>query len=123
MSAALRLSLVLYQETPGIWIGRGVEHDLSAEGRTIGETVRALLRLVDAHVLFDARHDRPPLSAFRPAPQPYWNAFAAGTHITLDQVGAQAPPDWHVCVAIARHVPRRHETTKAVSSPGASLRS
>lgn len=105
VSPALRLSLVLYQETPGVWVGRGIEHDLSAEGRTIGETVRALLRFVDAHALYDARHDRPPLSAFRPAPQAYWNAFSAGTHVSLAQLGAQAPPEWEICVAIARNRP------------------
>lgn len=102
---ANRLSLVLYQDTPGVWVGRGIEHDLTAEGRTIGETVRAVMRLVHAHVEFDARHDRAPLSAFRPAPQPYWNAFSAGTHVPLSQIGAMAPPDWEICVAIARQRP------------------
>lgn len=91
-----------------MWIGRGIEHDLSAEGRTIGETVRAILRLVDAHTSFDQRHDRPPLAAFRPAPQACWNAFAAGTHITLAQLGAIAPPQWDIAVAIARHRPTLH---------------
>src|SRR5262245_14864672 len=105
MSPGNRLSLVLYQDTPGVWIGRGIEHDLTAEGRTIGETVRAILRLVDAHSLFDARHDRAPLAGFRPAPQVYWNAFSAGTHVPLTQIGAMEPPDWEICVAIARQRP------------------
>jgi hypothetical protein len=95
----------LYQETPGVWVGRCIEHDLSAEGRAIGETVRAILRLVDAHTLFDARHDHAPLSAFRAAPQAYWNAFTTGTHITLAQLGAIAPPPWEIAVSIARHRP------------------
>ena len=107
MTTPKRLSIVLYQETPGVWVGRCVEHDLSAEGRTIGETVRAILRLVDAHTLFDARHDHPPLSAFRAAPQAYWNAFSTGTHITLDQLGATAPPPWEILVSIARYRPSR----------------
>jgi hypothetical protein len=100
-----RLSLVVYQETPGVWVGRGIEHDLTAEGRTIGETVRALLRLVHAHAAFDERHDRRPLSAFRPAPQPFWNAFSAGTPVPLVQLGALAPAHWEVTVAIARTRP------------------
>jgi hypothetical protein len=100
-----RLSLVVYQETPGVWVGRGVEHDLTAEGRTIGETVRAVLRMVDAHTAFDTRHDRPPLSAFRPAPQQYWNAFSAGTPVPLSQLGALHPADWEIAVAIARARP------------------
>src|SRR5215467_12976323 len=52
-----RLSLVVYQDVPGVWVGRGIEHDLTAEGRSIGETVRALLRMIQAHTAFDARHD------------------------------------------------------------------
>ena len=105
MTAQRRLSVVLYQETPGVWVGRGVEHDLSAEGRTIGETVRAMLRFVDAHSQFDVRHDRTPLSAFRPAPQAYWNAFETGTQVTLSQLGAEPLVHWDVSVAIASHRP------------------
>jgi hypothetical protein len=100
-----RLSLVVYQETPGIWVGRGIEHDVTAEGRTIGETVRAVLRMVHAHAAFDARHDRPPLSAFRAAPQLYWNAFSAGTHVPLAQLGALPPAHWDITVSIARSRP------------------
>lgn len=103
--APKRLSLVVYQETPGIWVGRGIEHDVTAEGRSIGETVRAVLRMMQAHAEFDARHDRPPLSAFRPAPQPYWNAFSCGTPVPLSQLGALPPADWDVSVAIARTRP------------------
>ena len=105
MSTAQRLSLVIYQDVPGVWIGRGIEHDLTAEGRSIGETVRALLRMIQAHTAFDARHDRPPLSTFRPAPQSCWNAFHGGTQVPLSQFGALAPVEWDVAVAIARQRP------------------
>ncbi len=105
MSAENRLRLVLYQDVPGLWIGRGIEHDISAEGRSIGETVRAILRMVAAHTAFDARHARAPLSAFRPAPQTYWNAFSAGTQVPLSQLGALPPLHWDVSVAIAHHRP------------------
>jgi hypothetical protein len=105
VSAGNRLSLVVYQDVPGVWISRGIEHDLTAEGRSIGETVRAVLRMVQAHAAFDTRHDRAPLSAFRPAPQSCWNAFSAGTQVPLSQIGALAPPEWAISVAIARHRP------------------
>lgn len=105
LSAGHRLSLVVYQDVPGVWVTRGIEHDLTAEGRSIGETVRAVLRMVQAHAAFDARHDRPPLSAFRPAPQSCWNAFSAGTLIPLSQLGALAPSDWTISVSIARQRP------------------
>ncbi len=115
MAAPKRLSIVLYQETPGVWVGRAIEHDLSAEGRTIGETVRAILRFVDAHSRFDVRHDITPLSAFRPAPQAYWNAFDNGTHVSLAQLGADPPQHWDVLVAIANRRPslRPHASVPA----------
>jgi hypothetical protein len=100
-----RLRLVVYQEVPGIWVGRGIEHDVSAEGRTIGETVRAILRMINAHIAFDERHDRQPLASFRPAAQPYWNAFHGGTPVPLSELGALPPAHWEISVAIARHRP------------------
>jgi hypothetical protein len=117
MSSGHRLSLVVYQDVPGVWVGRGIEHDLTAEGRSIGETVRAVLRMVDAHAAFDSRHDRAPLSAFRPAPQPFWNAFSAGTPIPLTQLGAMPPPDWDISVAIARHRPTEHRVPWPPAEP------
>jgi len=105
VNADHRLSLVVYQDVPGMWVGRGIEHDLTAEGRSIAETVRAVLRMVQAHAAFDARHDRAPLSSFRPAPQSCWNAYSAGTQVPLAQLGALAPPRWDITVAIARHRP------------------
>jgi hypothetical protein len=112
VNAQHRLSLVVYQDVPGVWVGRSIEHDLTVEGRSVGETVRALLRLIEAHSAFDARHDRMPLSAFRPAPQCCWNAFSAGTPIPLTQLGVLAPRKWDISVAIARHRPseRRPES-------------
>jgi hypothetical protein len=121
VSTAQRLSLVVYQDTPGVWVGRGIEHDLTAEGRSIGETVRALLRMIQAHTAFDARHDRAPLSAFRPAPQACWNAFHGGTPVPLAQFGALAPAEWDVTVAIARHRPteqRVHWPAQPAAGPG-----
>ncbi|HEY7290945.1 MAG TPA: hypothetical protein VH583_13995 [Vicinamibacterales bacterium] len=105
MSTGNRLSLVVYQDLPGVWVGRGIEHDLTAEGSSIGETVRALLRMIQAHTAFDTRHERAPLSAFRPAPQSCWNAFSGGIPVPLADFGALAPADWQISVAIARYRP------------------
>jgi hypothetical protein len=113
MSAEHRLSLVVYQDVPGVWVSRGIEHDLTAEGRTIGETVRALLRMVQAHTAYDARHARAPLSAFRPAPQSCWNAFSGGIPIALADLGALEPNHWRVSVAIARHRPTENRLAAA----------
>ena len=40
-----RLRLVIIQETPGVWLVRGLEHDVAVEGRSIGTAVRAADRL------------------------------------------------------------------------------
>ena len=78
------LHVLLFQETPGLWIGRGLEHDVLAEAPTIGEALRAIVRLVEAHTAFDCRHRRAPLSAFGAAPQSWWTAFTSGTPLTLE---------------------------------------
>lgn len=88
-----------------MWVVRGLEHDLSAEAATIGQAVRAVAALVQAHTDFDARHNHPPLSAFAPAAQRYWNAYAAGTSIPLQQLGVDAPQGWDVHVAFAARPP------------------
>ena len=98
-----RLRLVIFQHAPGVWIVRGLEHDLGAEARSVGEAVRAAMRFVQAHTAFDIRHDHAPLSAFPPSPQKYWNAFAAGTALPLDQLGINGLAEWDIQVAFATH--------------------
>lgn len=100
-----RLRLVIFQDAPGLWLARALEHDLSAEARTIGEGVRALLRLVEAHTAFDLRHAHAPLSAFTPAPQAYWNAYASGMEVSLAQLGVATSSEWDVHVAFASRRP------------------
>ena len=99
---------VIYQETAGIWIGRGLEHDFLSESHSIGEAARALIRLVEAHAAFDERHHRPPLSAFKAAPQSFWNAFSTGTPVSLAQFGIRVPAGWDISVAIAHGRPSVH---------------
>jgi hypothetical protein len=96
-----RLRLVVVQETPGIWLVRGLEHDVFAEGRSIGAAVRAAIGFVEAHTAFDCRHDLRPLSAFPPAPSGYWHAYAAGTAVSLTQLGIEPPAGWDICAAVA----------------------
>ena len=99
------LHVVLFQDVPGVWIGRVLEHDMLAEARTIGEALRSIVRLVEAHSAFDRRHRRAPLSAFGGAPQQCWAAFTSGTPLTLAQLGIEEPPAWHIVAAIAHRRP------------------
>jgi hypothetical protein len=118
-----RLRLVIFPDAPGVWIVRGLEHDLGAEARTIGEAVRAAMRFVQAHTAFDIRHDHLPLAAFPPSPQKYWNAFAAGTSVPLNQLGITAPGEWDIQLACASGgLPEPHSRQMSVRTRAASPR-
>jgi hypothetical protein len=100
-----RLRLVVFQEEPGLWLVRGLEHDLGAEARTIGEAIRAAMQFVQAHTAFDIRHDHLPLAAFPPAAQKYWNAYATGTPLSLEQLGIVPHPEWQIEASFATRCP------------------
>ena len=74
-----RLSIVAFPESRLQCTARCLEYDLSATGRTIELAVDALTKMIRAHIDYDRRHDREPLSAFTSAPRPYWEAFRRGT--------------------------------------------
>jgi hypothetical protein len=99
------LRLVIFQETPGFWTVHGLEHDIMAEGHTIGEALRAVVRSIEAHTLFDLRHSHRPLTAFPPAPQSFWNAYRAGTAVPLQQLGVTSPEQWAISIAMAAAPP------------------
>lgn len=108
-----RLRFVIFLDAPGLWVVRGLEHDLTAEAHTIGQAVRSVTRLVLAHAEFDARHHLDPLSAFPAAAQSYWNAYAAGTPIPLEQLGVVAPEGWDIHAAFATRLPCEPQTRQA----------
>ena len=100
-----RLRIVIVQDTPGVWLVRGLEHDVVVEGRSIGAAVRAAISLLQAHNAFDLRHDLMPLSAFPPAPPKFWQAYGAGAPLSLTQLGITPPADWEICAAVAHRRP------------------
>ena len=81
--APCRLRIVVFPESRRSWTARGLEHDLAAEGRSIEAAVDAVLKIALAHIAYDRRHRREPLSAFAPAPRLYWTAFKGGTALPL----------------------------------------
>ena len=78
-----RLTILVFPEVHHTWTARGLEHDLAAEGRTIESAVDTLLKVVSAHIDYDRRHNREPLSAFVGAPPLYWSAFTRGTPLSI----------------------------------------
>ena len=104
-----RLRFVIFLDAPGLWVARGLEHDLTAEAHTIGQALRSAARALLAHAEFDVRHHLEPLSAFPAAAQSYWNAYAAGTQIPLEQLGVTAPPGWEIHAAFATRLPSEQQ--------------
>jgi hypothetical protein len=104
-----RLRFVIFLDGPGLWVARGLEHDLTAEAHTIGQALRSAARALMAHADFDVRHHLEPLSAFPAAAQSYWNAYAAGTQIPLEQLGITAPPGWEIHAAFATRLPSEQQ--------------
>jgi hypothetical protein len=102
-----RLRVVVFPETTKAWTARSLEHDLAAVGRTAEAAVDALVRVASAHIAYDIRHGRPPLSAFGAAPRPYWNAFAGASMRTRPQEVMRTEPQgpFSCLVSVTRENP------------------
>jgi hypothetical protein len=102
-----RLRIVVFPETTKSWTARSLEHDLEAVGRTAEAALDALVRVASAHIAFDIRHGRPPLSAFGAAPRSYWNAFAGASMSTkpLEVVRTESHGSFSCSVTVTRNNP------------------
>ena len=106
-STLVRVRILVFEDLPGIWTARALEHDLLAEGRTIDSAVHAVLRIIRAHIDYDRRHNRDPLSGFRAAPQVYWNAFTRAAPLGwASRLAGALPIGAEVVVAVALERPR-----------------
>ena len=79
MVPVTEMRVLVFPESSRYWTARALEHDIAVQGRSVEDAVDALIKVVRAHVAFDLRHNRRPLSAFPPAPRLYWNAFRDAT--------------------------------------------
>lgn len=79
--AARSLRILVFPEPGGRWTARGLEHDIAAQARTVEGAVGTVVSIARAHIAFDRRHNRVPLSAFAAAPQLYWTAFGRATRL------------------------------------------
>lgn len=109
-SSLLHVRILVVEDLPGIWTARSLEHDIVAESRSIEMAIQAVLRIMRAHADFDRRHNRPPLSAFRAAPQIYWNAFRRATPLPwVPQLShAVAGLGAEITAAVAAERPHAH---------------
>jgi hypothetical protein len=107
--AAHGLRIVVFPETHRIWTARALEHDLAARGRSIESAIDTLVRLIQAHVEYDRRHNRKPLSAFAAAPMVYWTAFDRAVELPI-----QMELDWKDADGPARVVAAMVSTHPAI---------
>jgi hypothetical protein len=75
------LRVLVFRETGGRWTARALEHDIEGQARTLEDAVGTVISIARAHIAYDRRHDRVPLSAFAPAPKIYWLAYQRGTRL------------------------------------------
>ena len=99
------VAVLVFPETGRNWTARGLDHDISSGGRTLESAVDALLKITFAHIAYDRRHNRRPLSAFARAPQIYWNAFAGATKrpILIEAAWSDASPTQITVAVVNQH--------------------
>ena len=105
--ARWRLRVLVYPETGRRWTARALEHDIACEGRTIEAAVDSLAKIARAHIAFDHRHNRIPLSAFVAAPQIYWSAFEGGKQLppTADLSSPECGTSLQIVAAVVERRP------------------
>ena len=114
---ACGLRIVVFPETHRTWTARALEHDLAARGRTVEAAIDTLVRMIQAHVEYDQRHNRKPLSAFAAAPRVYWNAFDRAVELPL-----QMELDWKDTERPARVVAAMVLDHPAIRRPSSAAR-
>lgn len=74
MSGQLQLHVLIFQERD-TWVAQALEKDMAAHGPTPYAALAAVEQVLQAHVNFDTRYQRQPLSRLNRAPEVYWKAF------------------------------------------------
>ena len=119
------LRVLLFQKMRGVWVARGLEHDLSVEGRSLESVVDSIHRLVNAHADFDRRHGRVPLSPFPAAPSRYWQAFERAQPLAVRNEPSNEPDFGPIFIAVSSEDPieplQRTPRSRGFSSPEPQL--
>ena len=88
--ALARLRILVFPESSRVWTARALEHDLAGGGATMEAALDTLLKVARAHINYDLRHGRQPLSAF---------AGATRVDIRLDLAGEETAMHMRVIAA------------------------
>ena len=100
------LRVLLLQQRDGLWAAQCIDHDIVAQGHSIGEAKRAFERTVIGQILFDIKNDRPPLAAFPPASAKLRELFEKAGELALADKGPirlpEGMPDAYMCNQITK---------------------
>ena len=79
----LALRVLIFEDVPGTWVAQVLEKDMAAHGPTAYAALAAVQLVLQAHVNFDTRHNRQPLSRLKQAPDVYWRAYERAEPLTI----------------------------------------
>jgi hypothetical protein len=74
--SAFSISAILFQEGEW-WSAQCLEYDIAVQARTISDLRYELERVLCSHVLISLENEQRPFDGLKPAPQMYWDMFAA----------------------------------------------
>ncbi len=100
------LRVLLIRQEDGLWAAQCIDHDIVAQGNSIGEAKRAFERTVMGQILFDFKNGQRPLAAFPPAPPRLREIFDRAEELTLADKGPiklpEGTPDAFICNQITK---------------------
>jgi hypothetical protein len=90
---------VLFTQEGDLWAAQCIDHDIAAQGKTIGEAKQVFERTIIGQILRDIKDGREPLAAFPPAPKSYREKFDQAEELADKrpiQLPAGVPPAFMV---------------------------
>lgn len=100
------LRVLLLQQEDGLWAAQCIDHDIVAQGNSIGEAKRAFERTVVGQILFDFQNGRSPLAQFPPASPKLREIFEKAGELALADKGPiklpEGTPDAFICNQITK---------------------
>lgn len=89
----MELSVVLFRDGD-FWIAQGLEHDITAQGRTLQEVKLAFMRTVAVRAFVDQEAGVEPFSQCEPAPTEFWELHKTGEQLAshIRESARELPP-------------------------------
>ncbi len=88
---SFQISAVLFEEG-GWWAAQCLEYDIAAQARTLADLRYELERVLLSHVVVATELGRAPFEGLGPAPQRFWDMYAASSmRIESDELPFRLP--------------------------------